>query len=152
MVWISKMPNGTATQTCCRLLQDKTQRHTWVCHKTPPSAPRLEQGFEVRLVAAVNDAGDFEIPNTLVYVPSYDQKLSLRSLPSLEFDENVVYNSKKGGMKIVRPTVHEEEVLSPEIIISNLHIASSFTFKSLILRQISFSLMLKGLIVVYLQP
>lgn len=68
----------------------------------------------------------FEIPDREVYVPKYHQNLNLRSLPSLEFDDNVVYDYRVGGVKIRRPMIPEEVIGSSEIVISNLRVMSSF--------------------------
>ena len=60
------------------------------------------------------------IPNEEVYVPTYDHISNLKSLPSLKFDDNVVYNNRFGAMKIDRHAILDEKIDSSEIIISNL--------------------------------
>jgi len=60
----------------------------------------------------------FDIPNREVDMPNSDIQYNLRSLPSLEFKNNLAYNNLHGGIKIIRPTI-EEEIHSSEIIISN---------------------------------
>jgi len=67
----------------------------------------------------------FNIPNEEVYVPRYNQKMNLRSLPSLEINDNIIYNYRFGGMTINRPAV-QEEINSHEIIISNLYSVNSY--------------------------
>jgi len=66
----------------------------------------------------------FRIPNTIVDFPNTEKQFNLRSLPSLEFDGNTVYNNGVGGMVISRPTI-EKKILSSEILISNFSEMSS---------------------------
>jgi len=63
----------------------------------------------------------FQIPKTEVDVPGTGEQFNLRSLPSLEFEGNTAYNNGKGGMRVLRPTIPEDEIPSSEIIISNFH-------------------------------
>jgi len=68
----------------------------------------------------------FHMPNEEVFVPNYNQKLNLRSLPSLEISENIVYNYRHGAIAINRYTIQEEKIDTSEIIISNLYSMNSF--------------------------
>lgn len=61
----------------------------------------------------------FEIPDKEVNLPNSDKQINLRSIPSLEFEDNTAYNNRHGGAKILRHTVQEETSPIPEIIISN---------------------------------
>lgn len=61
----------------------------------------------------------FDIKNDKVDMPISSKKFNLRSLPSIEFENNIAYNSRVGGMKIIRPTINEDGIPSSEIMISN---------------------------------
>ena len=50
----------------------------------------------------------FDIPNMEVEMPNSDNLHNLRSLPSLEFEDNLAYNNRHGGIKVIRPTIDEE--------------------------------------------
>ena len=69
----------------------------------------------------------FEIPNTEIEITETGEVINLRSLPSLEFDGNTAYNFRLGGMKILRPNFEQNGMSSPEILISNFKVMSSFT-------------------------
>jgi len=68
----------------------------------------------------------FHMPNEEVFVPNYNQKLNLRSLPSLEISDNIVYNYRHGAVAINRHTIQEEKIDTSEIIISNLFSMNSY--------------------------
>jgi len=67
----------------------------------------------------------FHIPNVEVDLPNSDKHFNLRSLPSLEFEGNVAYNSFRGGMAVHRGPVYQADIASSEIIISNFHAMGS---------------------------
>jgi len=67
----------------------------------------------------------FQIPHTVVDLPNSVKQFSLRSLPSLEFEDNTAYNNGIGGMHVSRHTLAEDEIPSSEIIISNFHSMNS---------------------------
>ena len=67
----------------------------------------------------------FEIPDMLVDFPESDKKLNLRSLPSLDFENNIAYNYRHGGLLILRPAVYDDSLHSSELVISNFSALSS---------------------------
>jgi len=60
----------------------------------------------------------FSIPNMLVNDPNSEDEVNLRSLPNLEFDNNVAYNNKHVGFVITRPLVTNESIDNQTISIS----------------------------------
>ncbi len=67
----------------------------------------------------------FEIPDEVVNLPNSDKQINLRSLPSLEFEDNTAYNNRHGGMKIIRYKVQEVESSFTEIRVSNFQALGS---------------------------
>jgi len=67
----------------------------------------------------------YDIPNQEVTLPNSNKTINLRSLSSLEFDDNQAYNYRHGGLKIVRPTNFNEDVSHSEIFISNFSALAS---------------------------
>jgi len=63
----------------------------------------------------------FAIPNEKVDLPNTDKQVNLRSLPSLEFEGNIAYNNRHGGMIVSRLTIEDEKIPSSEIIITNFY-------------------------------
>jgi len=61
----------------------------------------------------------FQIPNEKVNLPNTEKQFNLRSLPSGEFEGNIAYNNREGGMHVIRPAINDDEILSSEIVISN---------------------------------
>jgi len=67
----------------------------------------------------------FPIPAKEVEIPNSGKKFNLRSLPLLEFEGNIAYNNRVGGIHVFRPIIEEKELSSSEIIISNFHAVGS---------------------------
>jgi len=60
----------------------------------------------------------FFIPNMLVFVPDFETKVNLRSLPNLEFKNNVSYNNKHAGLTIDRHLLENESIEDQSISVS----------------------------------
>lgn len=69
---------------------------------------------------------DFNIPSLFVVPTDLNEKINLRSLSNLDFENNIAYNNRVAGLKIDRTSLSDESLPAPTITISNFKVWNEY--------------------------
>jgi len=69
---------------------------------------------------------DFNIPSLFVVPTDQNEKINLRSLSNLDFENNIAYNNRVAGLKIDRVSLSDKSLPAPTITISNLKVLNEY--------------------------